>query len=324
MGGKRVIIGLIVFIFGVSLLVFTVLSGGNGDKHGQVRYIGIKVYDPVYIAKDKGFFDKRSVKVEIVDIITGGPTALQVLSSGKAEACISSYMAIINARAQGLPVMAVTDIQSAIGMQPLEEFFVRNGSGVKTVTDLKGKKIAVNLVKSSFHYTWIMALEKAGLSENDVEFAILPFDQQELALINGQVDAIGLMQPYILHAKENPNVTLLFTALDVFGEKQFCTHAVNSAWAENNKALAEGFVTAIAEAEQWIEDNQEEAKSIISKYTGVDVRYIEDYYFQKNGVVIMGDAQYWLDYMRKHGDLTNDWLKVSDFATNQYNLKAGG
>jgi ABC-type nitrate/sulfonate/bicarbonate transport system substrate-binding protein len=180
-------------------------------------------------------------------------------------------------------------------------------------------KIAINLVKSSFHYTWLMALKAAGLNESDVQFVILPFDQQEMALEKGQVDAIGLMQPYILHAKESGKYKVLFNASNVFGDKQFSTHVLNSVWAKDHEKTATAFVTSIAQAENWIENNQQEAKAIIPKYTGVDVKYIQDYHFQKNGEVNLGDAQYWLDYMKARGDLKVDWLKVSDFATNKYN-----
>ena len=39
-------------------------------------------------------------------------------------------------------------------------------------------------------------------------------------------------------------------------------------------------------------------------------------------MVVLEDAQYWLDYMLNAGDVQADWLKVEDFATNDYNLKA--
>lgn len=316
------VICVVSIVFVISMLILLIISTLNktiSNSKPDIRYIGFKVYDPVYIAKDKGFFDKHNVNVEIIDLVSAGPTALQAVSGGSAEACLSSYMAIISARAQGLPVIAVSDIQSAIGEQPLEEFFVRKDSGISSIADLKGKTIAINLVKSSFHYTWLMALEAAGLYESDIDITIMPFEQQELALANGHVDAIGLMQPYVLHAKEKKDLTTLYTALDVFGEKQFCTHVVNNIWAENNKELTEGFVTAIAEAVEWIEANQEEAKTIISKYTGIEIQYIEDYHFQRNAAVIIEDAQFWLDYMRNRNEINADWLQVDDFATNKYN-----
>jgi len=301
--------------------IFTLLFIGcaKNTNNETVRYIGFKIYDPVYIAMEKGFFNKHNVNVELIDLITAGPTALQAISGGSAETCNSSYMATISARAQGLPVLAVTDLQSAIGSQALEEFFVRKDSGINSIAELKGKTIAINVVKGSFHYTWLMALESSGLSESDVDFIILPFDQQELALANGRVDAIGLMQPYVLHAKQNDELKILYTALDIFGPKQFATHVVNSVWAENNPNQARGFVAALVEAVAWIQANQGEAKEIISRYTGVSPAFIEDYYYQENASINISDAQYWLNFMRNRKEITVDWLRIEDFATNRFN-----
>jgi NitT/TauT family transport system substrate-binding protein len=309
----------ILFALFAALSALLISGCGKSPENGVIRYIGFKIYDPVYIALEKGFFEKHKVNVELIDLITAGPTALQAISGGSAETCNSSYMATISARAQGLPVIAVTDLQSAIGSQALEEFFVREDSGINTIAGLKGKTIAINVVKGSFHYTWLMALETAGLKESDVNFIILPFDQQELALASGRVDAIGLMQPYVLHAKQDSGLKVLYTALDIFGPKQFSTHVVNSIWAENNPGLAKGFVAALVDAAAWVEANQDEAKRIVGKYTDVSPEFIEDYYYQENAAINIDDAQYWLDYMRGREEISAAWLRVEDFAANKFN-----
>jgi len=307
---------IILFAVALSLLSF---GCGKPAKNNSIRYIGFKIYDPVYIALDKGIFNKHGVSVELIDMIAAGPTALQAVSGGSAETCNSSFVATISARAQGLPVIAVTDLQSAIGSQALEEFFVRKDSGINSIADLKGKTVAINVVKGSFHYTWLMALASAGLKETDVDFIILPFDQQEIALANSRVDAIGLMQPYVLHAKRNGDLKILYNALDIFGPKQFSTHVVNKIWADNNPEQARGFVAALVEAVAWVQANQNEAKEIIGKYTGVDPGLIENYYYQENASINVKDAQYWLDYMLGRKEISAGWLKVEDFATNKYN-----
>jgi ABC-type nitrate/sulfonate/bicarbonate transport system substrate-binding protein len=301
--------------------IFLLLAAacGNGAKAGTVRYIGYKVYDPVYVAIDRGLFEKHGADVELIDLVLAGPNVVQAICGGSADAGLTSYMAVISAAAEKFPIIAVSDIQSSIGSQALEEFFVRKDSNVKTIDDLKRKRIAINIIKSSFHYTWLMALDNEGLSASDVEFVVLPFDQQELALLNGSVDAIGLMLPYTGRARRNPGIKTLYTALDAFGERQFCVHIFNSEWAGKNPELAKAFVGAVAEAAAWIENNQDDAKEIISKYTGIDVQYIDDYRFQENAAVIMDDAQYWLDYMRDTGEITAEWLHAGDFATNKFN-----
>ena len=287
-------------------------------EEGSMKYVGLKVYDPVYVAKEKGFFAEEGLNVEIVDTVAGGATAVQMVSSGDVQGALLSTMALINAANAGMPVVGVADIQSAFEEAPLEEFYVRADSGINGIEDLKGKTIAINLVKSSFHYTWLMALENAGMSEDDVTFVNLPFDQQEAALVRGDVDAIGLMQPYSPSARTNPDLKQLYTAVDAFGERQFCEIFVNSVWAENNPEDAKAFVRGIVKAAEWIEKNQDEAKEIISKYTGVPVDKIDDYKFQKDAMVVVEDAEYWLDYMKRTQGVA-DWVTVDRVVTNKYN-----
>jgi ABC-type nitrate/sulfonate/bicarbonate transport system substrate-binding protein len=287
----------------------------------EIGYANLKVYDPVYVAIDNGFFNNNGLDVKIVGDNLGGPTAIQAVAGGQAQAGLSSFPAIINARGAGLPVTGVSDIQSAIGEQALETFFISKDSKIKEIKDLKGKKIAVNLMKSSFYYTVTMALEQNGLTENDVEFVLLPFDQQPEALKRGDVDMIGLMEPYTAKSVAQYDFQEFFTALDIFGEKQFTTHFINSVWAESNPEEAKAFVKSVVQAIEWIEANQADAKHIIAKYTGVEPEFVPDYHFQENGQVVIKDAQFWLEYLTKRGDLENDWLQVADFATNRYNEK---
>lgn len=288
------------------------------DGVPTLKYIGLKVYDPVYIALEKGMFDKSKVNVELVDLVAGGATAVQMIESRDADAGLLSYMALVNAVNEGMSVTGITDLQSSFEEAPLEEFFVRKDSGIKNITDLKGKKIAINLVKSSFHYTWLMELEKAGMSEDDVEFVVLSFDQQILALKNGQVDAIGLMSPYSAQAFNDSSLTKMYDATDTFGERQFCDIIASTKYGEKYPEALTAFVDGITKAMKWAEENQEEAKKIIEKHTGIDAALIADYKFQENGAVIMEDVQYWLDYMKAHGNIKPN-ITADMIATNKYN-----
>ena len=290
----------------------------QAEEVKSMKYVGLKVYDPVYVALEKGFFD--GIDVELVDTVAGGATAVEMVSSGDVQGCLLSNMALCNAVNAGMPVIAVADIQSAFKEAPLEEFYVRADSDIYSIEDLKGKKIAINLVRSSFHYTWLMELEKAGMTENDVTFVSLSFAEQKEALLNGTVDAIGLMQPYSGMARTDDACRQLYTAVDSFGERQFCEILLNTDWADENPDAATKFVDGIAEAAEWIADNQDEAKQIIAKYTGIDANYIDDYYFQPYASVNMDDAEYWLEYMKEHEGVSAD-ITVDDVATNEYNQR---
>ena len=159
-----------------AIAMFLIGCGNQNHSHNTIRYIGFRVYDPVYIAYELGFFEEQGVSVEIIDLMTAGPTALQAISGGNAEAGLSFIGAIINARSQGLPVVGVSDIQSSFAHAPLAEFFVRADSGIYSIEDLRGKTIAINLIHASFHHKWLMALNKAGIEHTQVEWVVLPFD----------------------------------------------------------------------------------------------------------------------------------------------------
>ena len=302
------------FLMVMCMMLSTVIV--RADETETVKHIGFLIYDPVYVAIDKGFFE--GVNVEIMDMVAGGPSAVEMVSSGDAQTAVSSVMAITNAVNAGLPVIGITDIQSSFENSPLEEFFVRKDSDINSIEDLRGKKIAINLVKSSFHYTWIMELEKAGMTEDDVTFVILPFAEQEEALLNGTVDAIGVMQPYAGKARRNENLRQLYTAVDSFGERQFSDIFINSEWAEAHTEATKAYVEGIAKAVDWIKENQEEAKEIIEKHTRIDKNFIDDYEFQPDAMIDMDDTQYWLEYMQEHEGVSKD-ITADMIATNEYN-----
>lgn len=302
-----------------TLLILFMVGCNNQENEGDVfKYIGLKVYDPVYVAIENGYFKDIGLEVELVDTIAGGSTATQLVHGNNVQGGLLSIMAIINAVENGLDIIGVTDIQSATNQAPLENFYVRKDSNIKKAEDLKGKTIAVNLMNSSFHYTVLYYLEQNGIKENEVSFVEIPFSEQILSLENKRVDMIGLMVPYNGMARDNEDFELLFDAVDVFGEKQFTLHIVNTEYAAKYPEQIKLFVRGIVEATEWIMSNQESAKTIISKYTGIDAKYIDDYYFQDNAMVIEDDVEFWIDYMFGRNEVTK-LLDVSSVATNKYN-----
>ncbi len=283
-----------------------------------VRYIEFKVYDPVYVALDKGFFTEEGVKVELVSSILAGPPAIQGVASGSAEAALSSIMAISNAVANKIPIVGVADIQSAIKGQPLEFYFARDDSGITTIKGMIGKRWGINLLKSSFHYTALMAMDAVKMNPSDTTFVTLPFDKQIQAIMQNQIDMASLMEPYASYLRAQPGYHVVFDGSDVFGEKQFSLIFVNSNWAKSHPDIARKFTTAIAKACRWIENNQNEARAIEAKYIGIDPRYVPEYHFQKNGQVNMADVAFWIKYMKSSGDITKPVI-ASQVATNEYN-----
>lgn len=292
-----------------------------------VRYVNFRVYDPVYVAIDKGFFEKRGINVEIIGDVLAGPNAIQAVSGGSAEAGLSSVPAIINANSAGLPVQGVVDVQTTLQGQSLQNWYVRSDSPLNSLQDLckqdEKPVYAVNIWRSSFHYTSLLAFEKHGISEDCVEWVLLPFTEQITALQQENVDVIGLIEPYqtFLENEQGDSVRMLYNDFDdVYGEKHVSLIFVNRIWARENTETATAFASGISDAINWIEDNQAEASVIISKYTGIPESSVRAYHFTDNGKVRMVDVEFWLKRLQETEGVP-DWLNLDDIATNAYTGK---
>lgn len=260
------------------------------------------------------------MNVEILGNVLGGPTAIQAVASGQADAGLSSVPALINANAAGLPVQGVVDVQTTMKDQHLQRWFVRADSPIQSLADVAGKTYAVNLWKSSFHYTSLMALQNAGVDAETVNFVLLSFADQIPALINGEIDVAGLIVPYqgYLLQQYSNQVKELYNDYDLYGQKHVSLIFVNRVWAEYNPDAALRFALGVRDAIDWIEANQEEAAAIVGRYTGIDASAVGKYHFTKHGNVNLDDVAFWLDYLRERGDVTADWLTPDQVATNRY------
>jgi ABC-type nitrate/sulfonate/bicarbonate transport system substrate-binding protein len=93
---------------------------------------------------------------------------------------------------------------------------------------------------------------------------------------------------------------------------------INRLWGQYNPEQARAFVAGVVDAINWIEANQDEAKPIISKYTGIPVESVSDYHFTPDGRVRIQDINTWLEYLLERGDVP-DWVDPASVATDIYN-----
>jgi ABC-type nitrate/sulfonate/bicarbonate transport system substrate-binding protein len=328
---KRNPIWWFVVLFAVlaSVLVSAYLFGGGTPEDTGlpvVRYINFRVYDPVYVGIDKGFYEGAGITVEIVGDAIAGPNAIQAVAGGSAEAGLSSIPALTLANAQGLPIQGVVDVQTTMDSQALQKWYVSADSPLRSLEDVltadEPPVYCVNIWRSSFHTTSLMAFDQREIPEEAVVWKLLSFANQINALTQGECDIIGLIPPYQAYLEQEfgSTVRVLFNDYDdVYGAKHVSLIFVNRIWARENPDTAERFVKGTADAINWIEENQNEARAIVSKYTEIPIEAVLDYHFTDNGCVIPADIEFWHDYLLKRGDMTADWVLVEDVGTDRYN-----
>jgi NitT/TauT family transport system substrate-binding protein len=145
---------------------------------------------PYGVAIDRGFFKKAGVDITGVISGEGGGTSVRaVIASdlGYGETSPAAAIAAIN---EGQDIKIVD-----IGSRSLADnvIIVMPDSPIKSVTDLKGKKVAISNPKSLGEMTFVAAAEKVGVNPNDIQRVALGNLSGALtALENHVVDATSI------------------------------------------------------------------------------------------------------------------------------------
>ena len=144
--------------------------------------------------------------------------------------------------------------------------FVKNGSGIHDAKDLIGKKVGVPSLNTLIHVIARRWLELNGVDYNKVNFAEIGFQQMFDALNAGIVDGVSAIDPYygkletIGYVVGNPDESLPKNTLT-------SVYAASGDWAKSHKETVAAFRQSLAEAIDFINTHDAEARAALVKYT---------------------------------------------------------
>jgi len=123
-----------------------------------------------------------------------------------------------------------------------EALVVRNGSGIESLSDLKGKKLAAAPV-STDHYQLLALIKSLGLSEKDVQVFTVPQPEIVASYNRGDIDGGFVWDPALTELKKNGKV--LVTSKDVAdkGAPTFSAWVATAKFAKENPEFLKGFAT---------------------------------------------------------------------------------
>jgi taurine transport system substrate-binding protein len=177
----------------------------------------------------------------------GGGDVIRAMASGQVQIGEAGSAPVASALSQGLPVELIwilDDIADA------EALVVRNGSGVKTLADLKGKKIGVPFT-STTHFHTLVALEAANVKPSDVRILNMRPPEIAAAWERGDIDATFIWDPVL--AKVKGNGTVLTSSGRISkdtGKATFDGIVAQRDWAKANQDFVVKFLKAVAEADE--------------------------------------------------------------------------
>ena len=143
---------------------------------------------------------------------------------------------------------------------------VPDNSPIKTLADLKGKKVGFGK-GSSAHNTIIAALEKAGLTYADITPVYLGPADAVAAFAGGNIDAWSIWDPYLALA-EGKQARVIAFSKDVQDSISF--FLANKDFTTRHPDIVALFNKTFADEGKWAEANRPEVATKLQEATGVD------------------------------------------------------
>jgi sulfonate transport system substrate-binding protein len=198
-----------------AVIAVSALIPGGASAADALREIHLDwaTYNPVsMILKQKGWLEKEFAKdgISIVWVQSAGSNkALEFLNAGSIDFGSTAGSAALVARINGNPIKSIY----VFSRPEWTALVTAKDSGITTVADLKGKRVAVTRGTDP-HIFLVRALLDAGLSEKDITPVLLQHPDGKTALIRGDVDAWAGLDPMMAQAEVEDGARLFFRKPD--------------------------------------------------------------------------------------------------------------
>lgn len=218
-------------------------------------------YGPLFLAKEKGFFEKNGIDVEL-SIVEGLGERKQALASGKMDGMATALDVQVTLAASDIPVNVVWVLDDSYGGDGI---LVKKD--IKDIKDLKGKTMAFE-VGSTSHMLALTALKQGGLTEKDVEVIQMSAGDAGAAFAAGKVDAAVTWEPWLTKGSQ-ANGKILLTTKDLPGII-VDTISFKEDVIKNRPDDVKAFVKAMGEAMDYWKEHKEEADEIMAEGLKID------------------------------------------------------
>ena len=242
-------------------------AAAQAQARGEVQVrIGYQKYGTLTLLKGRGTLEKRlaeqGVGVKWTEF-PAGPVLLEGLNVGSIDFGTVGEAPPIFAQAAGANLVYVGNEPASPAS---EAIVVPKGSGLRTLADLKGKKIALNK-GSNVHYLLLKALEKAGVAYADIQPVFLPPADARAAFERGSVDAWAIWDPFLAAAEKQLGARVLADGKGLVANYQF--YLASRSYAEKNPEILRIVLDEVAKVDDWGRNNPEEVATILSAQTGL-------------------------------------------------------
>ncbi len=242
-------------------------SNSGSSKDSTKITIGINDWPGSYwwlAVNELGYFKEEGVDVD-VQLFSNYSDGLSALNSGKIDLFVPGLADIIPGFTSGADIKVLMVQDYSAGADG-----VIAKSDIKSVKDLKGKNIAIELGGSD-HLLLLKTLENAGLDpEKDVNIINMSTGDAANAFIGGSVDAAAIWEPSLSMAQAETGGNILSNS----GDKEYeglipAVLAANGDSLKNKRDAIKSVMKAWYNARDGYENNYDEFAAAVAKHTDI-------------------------------------------------------
>jgi sulfonate transport system substrate-binding protein len=241
-------------------------AGAPAEKAPEQLRIGYqKSAVNLVILKQQGVLEKRfpNTRIQWAEF-PAGPQLLEALSVGSLEFGLTGDSPPVFAQAAGKDLLYV-------GAEPPKPdssaILVLNDSPLKTLADLKGRKIALQK-GSSAHYLLVRAVEKAGLQWSDIQPIDLPPADARAAFERKSVDAWAIWDPFYAATELAIKPRTLATGRELSSNNSF--YLASSSFATQHGQALTTLLEDLSRADAFAQNQRKETIKLIASFSGLD------------------------------------------------------
>ncbi|MBD2446596.1 sulfonate ABC transporter substrate-binding protein [Nostoc sp. FACHB-152] len=194
-----------------------------------------------------------------------GPQLMEAMNVGRVDIGSVGETPPIFAQAAGTELVYIASNKPSTGQG--SGIVVQNNSPIKTLADLKGKKVVFQKGSAS-HYLLIKALEEGGLKYSDIQAISLPPTEARAAFIQGKIEAWVTWDPYLASAQKVANARVLRDASGIATQGGY--YMASRKFATENPELVRVILEEINNVGKWAEQNTDEVVKLTAPHLKLD------------------------------------------------------